>query len=91
MLNLSNSNTCSAFSCSTCRVTFDDNEAQRAHYKQDWHKYNLKRKIAGLPTITEHEFIELNRNEMQKNIFSCDICKYVFFFYFFKKKKKKFF
>jgi len=78
MLSLGNNNTCFAFSCSTCHATFDDNEAQRAHYKQDWHKYNLKRKIAGLPTITELEFIELNRNEKPKNIFSCDICNKTF-------------
>ncbi len=80
MLSLGN-NTHFAFSCSTCNATFDDNEAQRAHYKQDWHKYNLKRKIAGLPTITELEFIEINSNEKQKNKFSCNICKYVFFFH----------
>lgn len=26
------------------------------HYKSDWHKYNLKRREAGLPLLEEHEF-----------------------------------
>ena len=31
-----------------------------AHYKLDWHKYNLKRKLKGLTCIGEDEFETLS-------------------------------
>jgi len=42
----------------TCRVQYSDGEAQRLHYKSDWHRYNLKRKVASLPPVTEAVFRE---------------------------------
>lgn len=44
------------FTCISCRVAFNDAEIQRKHYKCDWHRYNLKRKVAGLPPISAEEF-----------------------------------
>ncbi|KAK1786711.1 hypothetical protein P4O66_017094 [Electrophorus voltai] len=29
---------------------------QRAHYKTDWHRYNLKRKVAAMPPVTAESF-----------------------------------
>ena len=52
------------FTCLACNVIFDDAEAQRSHYKTDWHRYNLKRKVAELPPITSGEF--RNKVEYQK-------------------------
>ena len=48
----------SVFTCITCRVAFADAEVQRNHYKTDWHRYNLKRKIAELPPVTADNFKE---------------------------------
>ena len=31
-------------------------ELQKAHYKTDWHRYNLKRKVADLPPVTAENF-----------------------------------
>ncbi|CAH0560373.1 unnamed protein product [Brassicogethes aeneus] len=45
-----------SFTCITCRVAFKDAEVQRQHYKSDWHRYNLKRKVAELPPVTAEEF-----------------------------------
>lgn len=42
--------------CITCRVAFRDAEIQRAHYKTDWHRYNLKRKVAELPPVSAESF-----------------------------------
>ncbi|XP_015587175.1 zinc finger protein 622 [Cephus cinctus] len=46
----------SQYTCITCRVAFRDLEIQRQHYKSDWHRYNLKRKVAELPPVTSEEF-----------------------------------
>ncbi len=46
----------SSFTCITCRVAFNDADLQRAHYKTDWHRYNLKRKVAELPPVTAENF-----------------------------------
>ncbi|KOC61220.1 Zinc finger protein 622 [Habropoda laboriosa] len=46
----------SPFTCITCRVAFRDLEIQRQHYKSDWHRYNLKRKVADLPPVPVEEF-----------------------------------
>lgn len=45
-----------SFTCITCRVAFKDADLQRQHYKTDWHRYNLKRKVAELPPVTSEEF-----------------------------------
>ncbi|XP_019344183.1 cytoplasmic 60S subunit biogenesis factor ZNF622 isoform X1 [Alligator mississippiensis] len=47
-----------AYTCITCRVAFKDADIQRAHYKTDWHRYNLKRKVADMPPITAENFQE---------------------------------
>lgn len=44
------------FTCITCRVSFADGEIQRRHYKTDWHRYNLKRKVAEMPPVTAEVF-----------------------------------
>ncbi|XP_030063123.1 cytoplasmic 60S subunit biogenesis factor ZNF622 [Microcaecilia unicolor] len=47
-----------SYTCITCRVTFTDADVQRAHYKTDWHRYNLKRKVADMPPVTAENFQE---------------------------------
>ena len=37
---------------------FESREALRKHFSSDWHKCNLKRKVAGLPMFTLEEFSE---------------------------------
>ncbi|XP_030629816.1 zinc finger protein 622 [Chanos chanos] len=48
----------SSYTCISCRVQFSDGEVQRAHYKTDWHRYNLKRKVADMPPVTAENFQE---------------------------------
>ena len=45
-----------ASTCITCQVAFINAEIQRHHYKSDWHRYNLKRKVVGLPPVTVENF-----------------------------------
>ena len=44
------------FTCNTCNLQFPAAEDQRSHMKSDWHRYNLKRRVAQLPPITEDLF-----------------------------------
>lgn len=48
----------SSYTCISCRVAFADGDVQRAHYKTDWHRYNLKRKVADMPPVTAENFQE---------------------------------
>lgn len=45
-----------AFTCINCSVKFANADLQRQHYKSDWHRYNLKRRVSELPPITAEEF-----------------------------------
>lgn len=45
-----------SYTCITCQVLFKTPELQREHYKLDWHRYNLKRKVANIPPVTLEEF-----------------------------------
>nr|XP_020450416.1 ankyrin repeat and zinc finger domain-containing protein 1 isoform X1 [Monopterus albus] len=42
--------------CSACRCPFINREEQMEHYKLDWHRFNLRQKMAGLPPVTAEEF-----------------------------------
>lgn len=44
--------------CFTCRLVFDDSDKMREHYKTDFHRFNLKRKVAGLPPVQEALFLQ---------------------------------
>lgn len=45
-----------SYTCITCQVLFKTADLQREHYKLDWHRYNLKRKVASIPPVTLEEF-----------------------------------
>lgn len=73
------------FTCITCQVMFKTPELQREHYKQDWHRYNLKRKVASIPPVTLEEFElrakehrELNQNLNKDESQYCKYCSKLF-------------
>lgn len=41
-----------SFTCISCHVVFKEANIQREHYRTDWHRYNLKRKVVDLPPVT---------------------------------------
>lgn len=45
-----------SLSCSFCNTLFEDKAQQRLHYKLDWHRYNLKRRLNGLKPVSEDSF-----------------------------------
>ncbi|KAK9447977.1 C2H2 type zinc-finger-domain-containing protein [Limtongia smithiae] len=46
------------FTCNSCGVGFATPDLQRRHMKTDWHRYNLKRRVATLPPISAEIFAE---------------------------------
>ncbi|KAI8971555.1 C2H2 type zinc-finger-domain-containing protein [Mycotypha africana] len=44
------------YTCLACQVAFQSAEGQRNHYRSDWHRYNLKRKVVNLPPVTLEQF-----------------------------------
>lgn len=45
--------------CSLCGTTFETVEDQRSHTRSDFHGYNLKQKLRGLPPVSENDFERL--------------------------------
>lgn len=43
--------------CNACNKRFNDDADQRLHYKSEWHRYNLKRKVAGAYGVREELFL----------------------------------
>ncbi|XP_053374510.1 cytoplasmic 60S subunit biogenesis factor ZNF622-like isoform X2 [Mercenaria mercenaria] len=71
----------SVYTCIACRVVFADGETQRSHYKTDWHRYNLKRKVAELPPVSADNFRQRVLGAQQtpvvaedKQALKCGVC-----------------
>ncbi|KAK9469101.1 C2H2 type zinc-finger-domain-containing protein [Lipomyces arxii] len=52
------------FTCNSCGVGFATPDLQRRHMKTDWHRYNLKRRVATLPPISAEIFAERVMQQM---------------------------
>lgn len=60
----------SMFTCNSCGTEFKTGDLQRYHMKTEWHRYNLKRRMAQLPPVTSDEFAEkllLSKQEQEAN------------------------
>ncbi|KAJ7733099.1 C2H2 type zinc-finger-domain-containing protein [Mycena olivaceomarginata] len=44
------------FTCLSCTIAFHTAEDQRTHYRSDHHRYNMKRRVAGLPPVSAELF-----------------------------------
>lgn len=68
--------------CNACNKEFKDDGEQKLHYKSDWHRYNLKRKVAGVPGVTEALFLarqsaiaqEKGKSNETPMLYSCGTC-----------------
>lgn len=67
--------------CNACNKEFKDDAEQKLHYKSDWHRYNLKRKVAGVPGVTEALFLarqsaldEKDNSSETPMLYSCVLC-----------------
>lgn len=68
--------------CNACNTEFADEAAQKSHYRSDWHQYNLRRKVAGVPSLTEVLFnlrlealaAEKGKSEAEHLLYMCSVC-----------------
>jgi len=44
------------WTCLSCSIGFPSPDAQREHYRSDLHRYNMKRRVAGLPAVRQDVF-----------------------------------
>lgn len=44
------------WTCTACRLEFTTFEMQKEHFRSDWHRYNLKRKVVELAPVSEEQF-----------------------------------
>lgn len=42
--------------CNACQIAIESDEERAAHYKSEWHRYNVKRRCAGLTSIPQALF-----------------------------------
>ncbi|SCV05943.1 LANO_0H18602g1_1 [Lachancea nothofagi CBS 11611] len=58
------------FTCNACLIQFRSSDQQRYHMKTEWHRYNLKRKLAQLGPIPADLFaekVQLSEKEKELN------------------------
>ncbi|KAK0256681.1 hypothetical protein B0A54_06813 [Friedmanniomyces endolithicus] len=46
------------YTCNTCQIALKTSDLQRQHMQSDWHRYNLKRRVASLPPLTSEVFAD---------------------------------
>ncbi|KAJ2901628.1 zinc finger protein Yan [Zalerion maritima] len=76
------------YTCNACQVAFRNADIQKAHMKSDWHRYNLKRKVASLPPISSDVFNDRVLQAKEESSASagkvafqkpCEACKKTFY------------
>ncbi|KAK2735011.1 hypothetical protein FQN57_001387 [Myotisia sp. PD_48] len=55
------------YTCNSCQVAFRSSDSQRTHMRSDWHRYNLKRRVASLPPLSSEVFTEKVLNAQASN------------------------
>ncbi|ADV20631.1 pre-60S factor REI1 [Cryptococcus gattii Ru294] len=60
------------FTCISCRVAFESADEQRAHFLTDWHRYNMKRRVANLPPVAAASFNEKVLERREQNAVRTD-------------------
>ncbi|SCV01694.1 LANO_0F13058g1_1 [Lachancea nothofagi CBS 11611] len=58
--------------CRSCEIGFSSPVSRKLHYKTDYHRFNIKRKINGLPPISLEEFEVLAENDDVESISGSD-------------------
>jgi len=55
------------WTCKGCAAVFHSLDQQRAHFKSDFHRFNMKRRLAGKEAVTEDEFEAIVQGRGEQN------------------------
>ncbi|KAL8293285.1 hypothetical protein RQP46_000979 [Phenoliferia psychrophenolica] len=71
------------YTCLSCSLAFENAQSQRDHYATDLHRYNSKRRVAGLPPVTAQVFSDkvgpkVEAREEVAAKFACRACSKAF-------------
>lgn len=47
-------------SCAACGCSFSSREEQTEHYKLDWHRFNLRQRLVGAPSVSAEGFEQIS-------------------------------
>ncbi|CAD8168466.1 unnamed protein product [Paramecium pentaurelia] len=73
--------------CSNCQITIPNDQEYQAHYRSDFHRYNIRRRLMNLESVSfeifQKKFLESQSNtscsSSQAQTYSCTTCKKNFF------------
>lgn len=65
------------YTCLACQVAFESAEGQRIHYRSDWHRYNLKRKVADLPPVSLEQFQQKQKGSITYMWAMYEVCLFL--------------
>jgi len=67
--------------CSSCKIEVQNDDNLRDHYKSEFHRYNIKRKLVGLPPVTDDQFAKkkaqliAESSQSDKDVlYKCELC-----------------
>lgn len=67
--------------CSSCKIEVQNDDNLRDHYKSEFHRYNIKRKLVGLPPVTDDQFAKkkaqliAESSQSEKDVlYKCELC-----------------
>ncbi|BGP30267.1 pre-60S factor rei1 [Rhodotorula toruloides] len=77
------------YTCLSCQLAFPDAHSQRSHYQQELHRYNSRRRVAGLAPVSQELFDDkvkerttqlgaVNEQEEQPKKLACKACNKTF-------------
>lgn len=46
--------------CSSCQINYESDELYKEHYKTDFHRYNIARKLINLAPVNLEQYKESN-------------------------------
>jgi pre-60S factor REI1 len=68
--------------CNACQLDIRDHNERVIHYKTEWHRYNVKRRCAGLSFLTERVFLqklsEIKAQAVAGASVQCTLCRATF-------------
>ncbi|SMQ54075.1 unnamed protein product [Zymoseptoria tritici ST99CH_3D7] len=57
-----------SFLCSACATNFESESNRREHMREQWHVYNVKRRMATLPPITPEQYDQVHEAKPSKPV-----------------------